>query len=95
MISSNLSTLLGARGMSPKELAKRAGLRIRTVERLCHEDWQLIDRLTLERLCQALQVPVGQLLIGSHQTRARDSDSLLGNFSQPSGQTRDQPPYQS
>jgi putative transcriptional regulator len=78
MISCQLSTLLGAQRMSLRELAKRAGLRMSTIDRLYHDDWQLIDRLTLERLCQALQVPVGKLLVGPDKTPVRDQETLEG-----------------
>ena len=72
MIACQLATLLLAQRMSPRELAKRAGLRETTVHKLYHDDWRLLDRSTLERLCEALQVSLGELLIWREKPPAPD-----------------------
>lgn len=50
------------RGMGRRELARRAQLNINTVCKLAKNDHQMIDLLTLDRVCTVLHITPGELL---------------------------------
>lgn len=62
MVKIHLSTLLGAKRMSQKELAKRANIRPATINEIYHE---LVDRIKLEHIeaiCKVLDCKIEDLL---------------------------------
>jgi putative transcriptional regulator len=63
MIICQLSTLLGARRMTQVRLAALTGIHRNTISKLYHDSWAGIRRDTLDRICTALQVEVGELLV--------------------------------
>jgi putative transcriptional regulator len=62
MIVCHLSTLMGARRMTQSQLAALTGIHRDTIRQLYYDGWTSVRRETLDRLCTALQVPVGELL---------------------------------
>jgi putative transcriptional regulator len=63
MIVCQLSTLLGARRMTQVQLATLTGIHRDTLRKLYHDNWTSVGRETLNRLCEALQVQVDELLV--------------------------------
>ena len=63
MIIWQLSTLLGARRMTQVRLAALTGIHRNTISKLYRDSWAGIRRDTLDRICTALQVEVGELLV--------------------------------
>ena len=63
MIICQLSTLLGARRMTQVRLAALTGIHRDIIRKLYHDNWTSIRRDTLDRLCDAMQVPVSELLV--------------------------------
>ena len=63
MIVCRLSTLLGARRMTQVRLAALTGIHRDIIRKLYHDNWTSIRRDTLDRLCDALQVSVSELLV--------------------------------
>jgi putative transcriptional regulator len=62
MIVCHLSTLMGARRMTQARLARLTGIHRDIIRKLYYDGWTSIRRETLDRLCTALQVSVGELL---------------------------------
>jgi len=62
MIENRLSRLLGERRMSVRELQRRTGLSYTTLHALYHATSTRVDLETLDRLCKALDVSVGEIL---------------------------------
>ncbi|HEX9871673.1 MAG TPA: helix-turn-helix transcriptional regulator [Candidatus Tectomicrobia bacterium] len=62
MIVCHLSTLMGARRMTQSRLAELTGIHRDTLRKLYYNGWASIRRDTLDRICAALQVQVGELL---------------------------------
>jgi len=60
-IKCRLSTILGCRRISQRQLAKDSGLSVYTVNRIYNEKWSQVDRATLIKLCETLNVNVGDL----------------------------------
>lgn len=58
-----LSDILKERKMSRRELARRAQLNTNTVCKLAQGTPHRLDLQTLERVCAALEVQVGELLV--------------------------------
>jgi putative transcriptional regulator len=63
MITCQLSTLLGARRMTQVRLAALTGIHRDIIRKLYHDNWTSIRRDTPDRLCDALQVSVSELLV--------------------------------
>ncbi|MGE5446336.1 MAG: helix-turn-helix domain-containing protein [Ignavibacteriales bacterium] len=61
MIKCNLSRILGERKMTRVALAKKAGLTYQALKPLYDETWKGIMRETIDALCKALGVQVGDL----------------------------------
>jgi putative transcriptional regulator len=70
MIMNRLSTLMGARRLTMLDVARMSGLNYRTVRELYHARARRIDFETLDKLCAALEVGVGDLL--EHQPSTTD-----------------------
>jgi putative transcriptional regulator len=62
VIVNRLSREMGARRLNIREVARRSGLAYTTVFDLYHARAQRIDLETLDKLCTALDVGVGELL---------------------------------
>ena len=61
-IVNNLSREMGTQRLSVQEVARRAGLHYNTVYELYHDRSRRIDFETLDKLCRALGVGVGDIL---------------------------------
>jgi len=61
LIVNHLSRELGARRLTMQEVARRAGLSYTTVHDLYHDRAKRLDLETLDKLCAALGVGVGDL----------------------------------
>jgi putative transcriptional regulator len=61
-IHNHLSREMGARRLSIKEVAERAGLAYGTVFGLYHDQAKRIEFATLDKLCRALSCAVSDLL---------------------------------
>ncbi|OGI00597.1 MAG: hypothetical protein A2Y25_07575 [Candidatus Melainabacteria bacterium GWF2_37_15] len=62
MIKNNLSRILGERRMKMSELIELTGLGRSTVERVYYHKGRNISYDTLDRICNALEISVGELL---------------------------------
>lgn len=74
MVKIHLSRILGERRMTQRRLAELTGLRPNTVNELYNERAKRIDFTTIDRLCQALQCQVGELI--EHVPSIEDNDSV-------------------
>ncbi len=63
MIENRLSEVMGRRRISISELGRRAGVTRNTVARLYHGQTRQIDLVVLRRLCEALGVTPGDVLV--------------------------------
>ncbi|MGE5444088.1 MAG: helix-turn-helix domain-containing protein [Ignavibacteriales bacterium] len=61
MIKCNLSRILGERKMTRIALAKKAGLTYKSLKPLYDETWKGFMWETIDALCKALSVQVGDL----------------------------------
>jgi putative transcriptional regulator len=61
-IHNHLSREMGARRLSIKEVAERAGLAYGTVFGLYHDQAKRVEFATLDKLCRALSCAVSDLL---------------------------------
>lgn len=62
-VESKLSEILGRRRMDIKELAERAGIAYGTAHSLYHDRTQRLDFATLAKVCEALDIEIGELLV--------------------------------
>lgn len=81
MISCQLSTVLGARRLSQARLARVTGIHRDIIRRLYYDEWTMIRRGVLDRLCQVLQVPVDELLVWHEEEHGPE------NLQEPAGRT--------
>ena len=75
MIRILLSTRLGERRWTQAQLARKTGIRAATINDLYHE---LTDRVSLsqiERICNALECDLGDLLVMDKQRPAPEPES--------------------
>ncbi len=63
MIDNRLSEIMGRQRINVSELARRAGLTRSTVAKLYHDEAQQVDLRVLDRVCAALGVDVGEILV--------------------------------
>lgn len=61
MIKCSLSRILGERKMTRVALAKKAGLTYQALKPLYDETWKGIMRETIDALCKALSIQIGDL----------------------------------
>ena len=61
-IRNHVSRAMGERRLKIADVARLSGLSYQTVFDLYHGKAQRIDLTTLDKLCRALDVPVGELL---------------------------------
>ena len=57
-----LQDILAERGMSRRELARKAGVNKNTACRWAHGDIAMMDLRTLDRICKALKIQPGEML---------------------------------
>ena len=62
MIRNRLSALMGAQRVTQRELQRRTGLSYATINELYHDKSKRLDFGTLDKLCRALGVGVGEIL---------------------------------
>ncbi len=62
-IRCRLSTILGCRRISQKKLCEDSGLAPATVNRLFNENWIGIEKETMIKLCETLNVGIGDLFV--------------------------------
>ena len=62
MIQSQLSRLLGERRINLSELQRQTGLHYTSLHALYHDKAKRVDLATLDAICSALGVGVGELL---------------------------------
>lgn len=62
MVESRLNELLGQRRMKVSELAQLSGVSYQTLWRLYHDKTERVDFATLNAICAALNVEVGDIL---------------------------------
>ncbi len=63
MINNRLSEVMGRQRINVSELARRAGVTRSTVAKLYHDEAQQVDLRVLDRVCAALGVEVGEILV--------------------------------
>ncbi len=61
MIKCNLSRILGERRITRVGLSKQTGISLFTLAQLYHDKWQGVNRGTINSICKALGVQVGDL----------------------------------
>ena len=61
-IKIHLSKILGQKRMKVAELARRTGISRRGLDKIYHEETGGINFEVLEKLCEVLEVSVGELL---------------------------------
>ncbi len=61
MVTCRLPVLLAERRMNRVELAKNANVSINTLRPLFKDTWKGVQRNTIEAICKALSVQVGDL----------------------------------
>jgi putative transcriptional regulator len=71
MIENRLSRLLGERRMSIAELGRQTGIPYTSLFELYHGRAKRVDLKTLDRICQALNVPVGAILEYQPETEGK------------------------
>jgi len=62
-IKCRLPVILACKQMSQKEVAEKSGLSAATIGRLYNEKWSQVDKLTMIKLCETLDVNVGELFV--------------------------------
>lgn len=65
MIKSNLAVLLAERKMRVSDLVKETGINKSTLYKLYNDESVRIDFETIDKICTALEVEVGDLLVFS------------------------------
>lgn len=58
----HISTLLGQRKMTQRELSERTGIRPNTISNMYYETVKRIDVQHIEALCKALKCSVGDII---------------------------------
>ena len=62
-IKCRLPVLLACKRMSQREVAKKSGLSKTTINRLYNEKWSQVDKTTMIKLCETLNVGMGDLFV--------------------------------
>jgi putative transcriptional regulator len=61
MIKCNLSRILGERRITRVRLSKQTGISLFTLAQLYHDKWHGVNRDTINTVCKALAIQVGDL----------------------------------
>ncbi|MFD4706086.1 helix-turn-helix domain-containing protein [Gottfriedia sp. NPDC058432] len=62
-VKSNLKSILDQRGISIRKLSEDSGIPFETLRRLYNDDTKQYQRDTIGRVCEVLNVEVGELLV--------------------------------
>lgn len=62
-VKSNLKMILDERQISIRKFSELSGLKFETVRRLYNDDTMQYQRDTIGRVCEVLEVEIGELLI--------------------------------
>lgn len=62
MIINKLSEIMGRKRLSQRDVVEGAGLAVNTVAGLYHDKVKRVDMETLDKLCEFLDVTVGEIL---------------------------------
>jgi putative transcriptional regulator len=62
MLRINLGDILEQRGLSQRQLALKAGIRPNALSNICNEKVQRIDLDILNRICNTLEIPPGEII---------------------------------
>lgn len=62
-VKSNLKTILDERDIKIRELERLTGINFETLRRLYNDDTKQYQRDTIGRICEVLDVKIGDLLI--------------------------------
>lgn len=76
MIILKVREIAEGKGMDMQRLATESGISQSTIVNLWHNCARRIDRRTLDRLCLALQVDPGDLLVREETTETRPQSAL-------------------
>lgn len=61
MVKCNLSRILGEKRITRIELSKQSGISMFTLAQLYYDKWKGVNRDTIDTICKALKVQVGEL----------------------------------
>lgn len=61
--ASNLKALLDDRGISIQQFSRDTGLKFETLRRLYNDDTKQFQRDTVGRVCEVLNVGIGELIV--------------------------------
>jgi DNA-binding Xre family transcriptional regulator len=67
----HLAEVLAASGMSQRELARRSGVTLVTINRMCANHTEGVTLRTLDKLAKALCVAPGELIVRDSPKRKR------------------------
>lgn len=62
-VKSNLKALLDEKDKSIQQFARETGLKFETLRRLYNDDTKQYQRDTIGRICEVLEIEIGELLI--------------------------------
>lgn len=65
-----LAEVLAAKGVSQSELARRSGVGLRTIARLCRNETATVALATLDKIAGALGVEPGSLIVKTKSRRS-------------------------
>ena len=63
IIKCRLRVILACKQMNQKDVAEKSGLSKATVGRLYNEKWAQVDKSTMIKLCETLNVGIGDLFV--------------------------------
>jgi putative transcriptional regulator len=80
MVTCRLPVLLAERRMNRVELAKNAKVSINTLRPLFKDIWKGVQRNTVDAICKALDVQVGDLFlyVGTEERKAKETKPKKG-----------------
>ena len=79
MIISNLAVLLAERKLKVADLVRSTGINKSTLHKLYNDESVRIDFETIDKICMALNVEVGDLLILKKNNKNQDIEEQLGH----------------
>lgn len=79
MIISNLAVLLAERKLKVADLVRSTGINKSTLHKLYNDESVRIDFETIDKICTALEVEVGDLLIFKKNINNQSSEEQFGH----------------
>jgi putative transcriptional regulator len=73
LIVSQLDELLFRRNLSQRKVARGTGLSINTIRGVYNNDSKRIDYDTIDKICEFLDITVGELLVYKKEEKSGDS----------------------